>query len=138
MSLEQIETDVHMHGRILRGDCGFRGASRAAGTIVASASSNPGDGGEDVFCHFPGIKDGNALGEGDRVEFGKVHDDRQGKHRAENVTERIQQDMVVATMVVVSTVKRSHREKTQVGRNHWESRHLSRGVCLGAIVNVHG
>jgi len=52
----------------------------------------PDDGGEDVFCHFSGIKDGNALGEGDRVEFEKVYDERKGKYRAENVTGGIQQD----------------------------------------------
>ena len=30
----------------------------------------PDDGGDDVFCHFSAIKDGNCLREGDRVEFG--------------------------------------------------------------------
>lgn len=32
----------------------------------------PDDGGEDVFCHFSGIKDGKCLRMGDKVEFRKA------------------------------------------------------------------
>ncbi|KAK3268258.1 hypothetical protein CYMTET_23228 [Cymbomonas tetramitiformis] len=46
----------------------------------------PNDGSEDVFCHFSAIKDGNALREGDEVEYNSVFDDRKGKYRAEDVT----------------------------------------------------
>jgi cold shock CspA family protein len=46
----------------------------------------PDDGSEDVFCHTTAIKDGNALREGDKVEYEKVFDDRQQKDRAQNVT----------------------------------------------------
>lgn len=52
----------------------------------------PDDGGDDIFCHFSAIKDGNCLREGDRVEFDKEFDDRKGKYRAENVYGGIQQD----------------------------------------------
>jgi len=52
----------------------------------------PDDGGEDVFCHFSSIEDGNMLREGDTVYFVKRYDDRKGKDRAENVTGGIQGD----------------------------------------------
>lgn len=47
---------------------------------------SPGDGGEDLFCHFSDVQDGNALEEGATVEFIKVYDERKGKERAEQVT----------------------------------------------------
>jgi len=46
----------------------------------------PDDGGDEVFCHFSSIQDGNALREGDRVEYEGRYDSRKGKHRAENIT----------------------------------------------------
>jgi cold shock CspA family protein len=46
----------------------------------------PEDKGEDIFCHFSAIKDGNCLREGDTVEYEVGYDDRRGKERAENVT----------------------------------------------------
>ena len=46
----------------------------------------PDDGGDDVFCHFSQIEDGNALAEGQPVQFVKEYDDRKGKERAEEVT----------------------------------------------------
>ena len=46
----------------------------------------PDDGGEDLFCHFSSITDGNMLREGDTVQFVKRYDDRKGKDRAEDVT----------------------------------------------------
>merc|ERR1712196_94260 len=52
----------------------------------------PNKGGEDVFCHVSGLKDGNMLREGDEVEFEVVFDERQGKYRAAEVTGGIQDD----------------------------------------------
>ena len=52
----------------------------------------PDDGGEDVFCHFSGIEDGNALREGSTVYYKKVFDDRKQKYRAESVTGGIQEE----------------------------------------------
>ena len=46
----------------------------------------PDDGGEDLFCHFSAIEDGNALAEGATVEYVKIFDDRRGKERVEQVT----------------------------------------------------
>ena len=46
----------------------------------------PDDGGEDLFCHFSSIKDGNCLIEGSPVQFVKSFDERKGKSRAEEVT----------------------------------------------------
>lgn len=46
----------------------------------------PDDGGEDLFCHFSVIEDGNALVEGTEVQFVKEFDDRKGKDRATKVT----------------------------------------------------
>jgi cold shock CspA family protein len=46
----------------------------------------PADGSEDVFCHSSGIRDGNALREGDVVEYEAKFDERQQKIRAANVT----------------------------------------------------
>jgi len=46
----------------------------------------PDDGGEDLFCHFSAIEDGNCLVEGSPVQFVKSYDDRKGKERAEQVT----------------------------------------------------
>ena len=62
-----------------------RGTWRSAGTRRASGSSSPTTG-EDLFCHFSSIKDGNCLVEGSRVEFLKSFDERKGKSRAEDVT----------------------------------------------------
>ena len=45
----------------------------------------PDDGGENLFCHFSSITDGNMLQEGDTVQFVKRYDDRKGKDRAEDV-----------------------------------------------------
>jgi cold shock CspA family protein len=42
--------------------------------------------GEDIFCHFSAITDGNCLSEGDPVEFEKSWDDNKQKYRAANVT----------------------------------------------------
>ena len=46
----------------------------------------PDDGGEDVFCHFSAIQDGNILVEGATVTFVKSWDERKNKERAEEVT----------------------------------------------------
>jgi len=46
----------------------------------------PDDGGEDIFCHFSSITDGNGLREGSEVQFTKVFDDNKGKDRAEEVS----------------------------------------------------
>jgi len=42
-------------------------------------------GGEDIFAHVSGLKDGDALKEGAEVSFDEDWDDRKGKYRAENV-----------------------------------------------------
>lgn len=46
----------------------------------------PDDGGEDLFCHVSSIKDGNAMRDGDIVEYEESWDDRKGKYMADNVT----------------------------------------------------
>ena len=40
----------------------------------------PADGGEDLFCHVSSIRDGNALRDGDIVEYDESWDDRKGKN----------------------------------------------------------
>ena len=40
---------------------------------------SPEDGGDDLFCHFSQIKDGNALSEGTTVHFVKQYDEAKGK-----------------------------------------------------------
>jgi cold shock CspA family protein len=52
----------------------------------------PDDGGDDLFCHFSCIEDGNALSEGSVVHYVKQYDDAKGKERAEKVVGGIQQD----------------------------------------------
>ena len=52
----------------------------------------PDNDGEDLFCHFSSIIDGNALNEGGAVEYEAGIDDRSGKSRAENVTGGITRD----------------------------------------------
>ena len=44
----------------------------------------PINGGEDVFCHFSSITEGNVLREGDMVEYEAEYDDRKGKHSQRN------------------------------------------------------
>lgn len=46
----------------------------------------PDDGGDDVFCHFREIVDGNCLKEGTKVTFKRVWDPVKNKHRAEGLT----------------------------------------------------
>jgi len=45
----------------------------------------PDDGTQDVFCHFSHIVDGDALQEGAKVQFTKIHDTKKGNYRAENL-----------------------------------------------------
>ena len=45
----------------------------------------PDDGGEDLFCHFSQIEDGNALSQGAAVHFAKEFDESKGKERAVQV-----------------------------------------------------
>ena len=52
----------------------------------------PEAGGEDVFCHFSAITDGNMLEEGARVAYDETFDERKGKGRAENVTGGVRGD----------------------------------------------
>jgi len=52
----------------------------------------PDDGGEDLFCHFSNIEDGNALARDSKVYFVKVFDETKGKERAEQVVGGIQED----------------------------------------------
>lgn len=46
----------------------------------------PDDGGDDIFCHFSAIEDGDMLKEGAKISFEKVYDETKGKERAEQVT----------------------------------------------------
>ena len=46
----------------------------------------PDDGGEDLFCHFRSITDGNMLKEGTAVQFVKRSDERKGRVQAMDVT----------------------------------------------------
>ena len=52
----------------------------------------PDDGGEDLFCHFSQIDDGNALKEGTTVHFVKQYDEMKGKDRAVQVVGGIQEE----------------------------------------------
>lgn len=45
----------------------------------------PDDGGEDLFCHFSKIEDGNALRPGTTVHFVKAFDEVRGNHRAVSI-----------------------------------------------------
>ena len=45
----------------------------------------PDDGGEDLFCHFSAISDGNALSEGAVVHYIKEYDEARGNDRAAQV-----------------------------------------------------
>ena len=64
----------------------------------------PEDGSEDVFCHSSSIRDGNALHEGDVVEYEAVFDERKQKTRAANVTGGIDERDLggVATSVIAA------------------------------------
>ena len=67
------------------------GADKAKGTVARWNEKGfgfikPDDGGEDIFCHFSNIEDGDVLTAGAAVSFIKVFDDRKGKDRAEQVT----------------------------------------------------
>eukprot|EP00808_Paulinella_micropora_P000291 g33166.t1 len=46
----------------------------------------PDDGGDNIFCHFSAIEDGNCLEEGAKVEYEVEYDESKGKDRAERVT----------------------------------------------------
>ena len=63
-----------------RGVAGRWNAERGFGFI------SPAEGGEDLFCHFSSITDGNALAEGQQVEYDAEIDAQRGKQRAINVT----------------------------------------------------
>jgi cold shock CspA family protein len=52
----------------------------------------PDDGGDDLFCHFSQIEDGNALAQGTTVHFVKEYDQMKGKDRAVQVVGGIQED----------------------------------------------
>ena len=52
----------------------------------------PDEGGDDLFCHFSQIEDGNALREGSVVHFVKQFDESKGKDRAVQVVGGIQED----------------------------------------------
>eukprot|EP00457_Paulinella_chromatophora_P022583 gb/GEZN01025556.1/.p1 GENE.gb/GEZN01025556.1/~~gb/GEZN01025556.1/.p1 ORF type:complete len:127 (+),score=3.78 gb/GEZN01025556.1/:122-502(+) len=74
-----------------RSSRGHRGGKRKTG--VASRWNDkgfgfikPDDGGDDVFCHFTAITDGNCLTEGSKVEYEVEYDEHKGKDRAERVT----------------------------------------------------
>merc|ERR1712216_775028 len=46
----------------------------------------PEGGGDDIFCHFSAVEDGNCLGEGAPVEYDEKWNERNGKYNAANVT----------------------------------------------------
>lgn len=52
----------------------------------------PAEGGDDLFCHFSAITDGNALSTGAIVHFSKGFDDIKGKDRADEVIGGYQED----------------------------------------------
>ena len=51
----------------------------------------PDDGGEDLFCHFSQIEDGNALQQGTVVHFVKQFDEAKGRSRAVRVSGGVQE-----------------------------------------------
>ena len=50
----------------------------------------PDEGGEDLFCHFSKIEDGNALLAGSTVHFVRAYDEVKGNHRAVQIVGGIQ------------------------------------------------
>merc|ERR1712216_904182 len=52
----------------------------------------PQDGGDDIFCHFRSIQDGNGLREGSTVFYEEEYNDQKGKYNAANVTGGAQLD----------------------------------------------
>jgi len=79
-----VATGVYMSERVT--GIAIRWTDRGYGFI------KPSDGGDDLFCHFSSIEDGNALEDGAQVEFVKIYDETKGKERAEQVTGGITQD----------------------------------------------
>merc|ERR1719198_2714469 len=52
----------------------------------------PAEGGDDIFCHFSAITDGNALSAGAVVHFYKGFDEMKGKDRADEVIGGFQEE----------------------------------------------
>jgi len=71
---------------------GGRDGKKSTGVVVSWMDSRgfgfikPDKGGDDVFCHISSLNDGDALGEGDVVEYEEFYDDRSQKPQARSVT----------------------------------------------------
>ena len=57
--------------------------------LTPSGFITPEAGGDDVFCHFSAISDGNMLDEGSRVEYDESFDERKGKGKYEIGRDRV-------------------------------------------------
>ena len=74
-----------------------KSSGKSSGTVARWTEKGfgfikPDDGGEDLFCHFSSIEDGNALEQGSTVQFIKEFDERKGKERATKVAGGIQEE----------------------------------------------
>jgi len=91
MAYQQETTEFAAAGAPVADEFSEEAGGRCAGTACrwndrGFGFIKPSDGGEDVFCHFSAITDGEVLTEGAEVEFDKVYDERKQKFRAEKVT----------------------------------------------------
>ena len=77
-----IGAEDHKNGgsKRLKGVSARWNSERGFGFII------PTNGGEDIFCHFSSITDGNVLCDGDIVEYQAEYDDHKGKYRDIEVT----------------------------------------------------
>jgi len=84
-------------GEIQGGVTGDPPAGMQQGTVKFWAAKgfgfiSPDDGGEDLFCHFSAIADGNALSDGAVVHYSKGFDVARSSDRAEEVLGGYQED----------------------------------------------
>jgi len=76
---------------------GLNGTGTMTGTVASWNSTRgfgfitPSDGGDDVFCHFTNVQDGNALGAGLTITFDLVYDEEKAKDQAMNVAGGVQE-----------------------------------------------
>ena len=77
----------------------------------------PEDGGEELFCHFSKIEDGNALQPGTIVHFVRQFDETRGNHRAVQIVTNNEalQKYAAQTMFVALEPTQVHETTVKVG-----------------------